>query len=93
MVLSRADGRAKLRFIRLIKGRPRFNGLLGKVGLYRVATVAYRSQPAEPRLGDWWDEDCFVPGNQILTHLRWNDRLECYEAVWWNATEIIERPS
>jgi hypothetical protein len=92
IVLSREGGRAKLRFTRLLKGRPRVHGLLGKLGLYRVATVAYRSQPERPLLGDWWDEGAFIPGNQILTHLTWSDRQECYEAVWWNATSVISGP-
>ena len=91
IVLSRESGRARVRFTGLTKGRPRVGGLLGGLRLYRVATVSYRSRSEPVMLGDWWDEDCFVPGNRILTHLRWSSGKDCYEAVWWNATSIIEK--
>ena len=88
-VVSRGAGTAELYFTRLLKGHPRNGGFLGRLGFHRRATVAYRSQPETPLLGDWWDEGCFLPGNRILTHLRWSEALACYEAVWWNATTII----
>jgi hypothetical protein len=92
IVLSRESGRARIRFTRLLKGRPRVGGLVGATGLYRISTVAYRSRGEPIKLGDWWDEDCFVPGNRILTHLAWSSGKDCYEAVWWNATSVLEKP-
>ena len=93
VVLSREPGKARLRFTRLLKGRPVGGGLLGRMGLHRRATVAYRAQPPAPTLGDWWDEGGFVPGNRIRTHLQWSPRLGCYEAVWWNATTVLKAGS
>ena len=90
-VVSKDNGTAHLRFTRLLKGRPRGGGFLGFLGLYRLATVAYRSRYEPAMLGDWWDEDCFARGNRILTHLSWSESRECYEAVWWNATSIVKK--
>lgn len=90
-VLYRLNGRAAIRLYRITKGEPRFRtkGWLHRLGLRRAVIVEYRSQPREPRLGDWWNEDAFSPGNQIRAHLIWDDRADCYEAVWWNGIEIL----
>jgi hypothetical protein len=89
VVLSRSAGRARLRFTRLLKGRPRGTGLLAKLGLNRSATVAFRIRREPVMLGDWWNEDCFVPGHRVLTYLRWSASSGCYVDVWWNATTVI----
>ena len=91
IVVSNNNGTAQLRFTKFLKGRPRGGGFPGFLGFYRLATVAYRSRHEPVMLGDWWDEDCFAQGNRVLTHLRWSEDRQCYEAVWWNATSIIKR--
>ncbi len=92
VVLSRKDGRARVCFTRLLKGRPRGGGLLGRLRFFRLATVAYRSRQEPMLLGNWWNEDCFWPGTRILAHLHWSEAQECYDAVWWNAVSIVKRP-
>jgi hypothetical protein len=90
-VLYRSSGRAAISLKRITKGEPRLQrrGWLHWLGLRRTVVVAYRSQPREPLLGDWWNEDVFSPGNRVRAYLAWDDRAECYQAVWWNGIEIL----
>lgn len=90
-VLYRAKGRAALNLKRVIKGKPRLQrqGWLHWLGVRRTILVEYRSQPPEPRLGDWWNEDVFSPGNRVRAYLTWDSRAQCYEAVWWNGVGIL----
>ena len=84
-VLSVQDGRARLFFTRLLKGRPRGHGLLHRLGWGRMATVILRSPVGQMRLGDWTDAGAYMTGKYIKTHLVWDARQEAYESVWWNA--------
>ena len=90
-VLSVTDGRARLRFDRLLKGRPRGQTFWHRLGLARSVTVRLR-RPAEPMtLGEWTDAGAFVPGTRVIAHLAWNDERGDYESLWWNAV-TRERP-
>lgn len=93
-VLSRANGKATLSIKRIAKGEPRLQqrGWLHRVAPRRTILVAYRSQPPRPTLGDWWNEDVFLPGNRVHGFLVWDDRGQCYEAVWWNGAAVIRHP-
>jgi hypothetical protein len=90
-VLCRSKGRAVLRIERLVKGKPQLHrrGWLCWLPFQRPVLVAYRSQPCEPLLGDWWNEDAFRPGNRIRAHMQWNDAAKYYEAAWWNGIQIL----
>ena len=90
-VLTRSNGRAAISLRRITKGKPRLQkrGWLHWLGRSRTIVVGYRSQPLEPLLGDWWNEDAFSPGNRIRAYLAWDDRAECYETVWWNGVEVL----
>lgn len=90
-VLSRYGGRAAVQLGRVTKGKPRLHrrGWLCWLGFRRAVVVGYRSQPREPMLGDWWNEDAFCPGNRIRAHLKWDDDAKCYRSVWWNGIEIL----
>lgn len=90
-VLYRQNGRAVINLKRIIKGKPRLyrRGWLHWLGLQRMVLVSYRSQPMEPRLGEWWNEDAFSPGSRIRAHLIWDDRGGCYQSVWWNGIEVL----
>jgi hypothetical protein len=90
-VFYRSNGKAAISLKRITKGTPRLRkvGWLSWLGLRRTIVVAYRSMPPEPMLGDWWNEDAFSPGNRVRAYLVWDDRAECYEAVWWNGVDIL----
>lgn len=90
-VLSRSGSRAEIQIERVTKGKPRLHrrGWLCRLGLRRVVVVGYRVQPLEPMLGDWWNEDAFLPGNRIRAHLIWDGDADCYESVWWNGIEVL----
>ena len=57
--------------------------------LRRTVIVGYRPQPREPLLGDWWNEDAFFPGNRVRAYLTWDERADCYMAVWRNGIAIL----
>ena len=90
-VLYRSGGRAVINLMRIIKGVPRLHrrAWLTWLGFRRIVVVGYRSQPLDPMLGNWWNEDVFSPGNRIRAYLIWDDSAECYESVWWNGIDII----
>jgi hypothetical protein len=84
-VLSVQNGRAQLFFTRLLKGKPKRGGLLSRLSLGRTATVILRGQSEPMLLGDWSDDGAYVPGGRVKTHLRWDNRQNAYETLWWNA--------
>ncbi|WP_027062356.1 hypothetical protein [Mesorhizobium loti] len=89
-VIAKGNGRASLRFTRVLKGRPRGTGwLAGVLGLWRPVTVRTRSYPLKPVLGDWGDEDAYVVGGKVLMHLTWDESGGCYDTVWFNGVERI----
>ena len=92
-VIAKRDGIARVRFTKLLKGRQPGAGLLSIVGLQRSVSVRLHPRLLNPMLGDWWDEDAYVVGATVLTHLCWNERGKCYETLWWNAVEIIKPAS
>ena len=90
-VLSRNGHRATINVKRVVKGSPRWQpgGWLHWLGLRRTVLVRYESQPINPVLGDWWNEDAFIPGNRVRAHLFWDDAAQCYAAVWWNGIDVL----
>jgi hypothetical protein len=77
--------RARLRFTKLLKGRPPQTGFLGMFGLSRDVTVQIQGRKRFPKLADWDHLDAYVPGERIKVFLYWNVRDRAYEAVWYNA--------
>jgi hypothetical protein len=93
-VIAKGNGRARLRFTRVLKGRPRGTGwLAGALGLWRPVFVRTRAYPIEPVPGEWGDEDAYVVGGKVLMHLAWNARDECYATVWFNGVEPVRHRS
>lgn len=90
-VLARSNGSATLRLSSVHKGRPRLtkNEWWNWCGPGRVIRVEYQSQPAKPRPGTWWNEDCFIPGRRVRAHLIRNEQSGFYRPVWWNGIEAI----
>lgn len=86
-VLSRHDGRARLRFTKIIKGRPEGKGLLYRLGLSRTVDVITRGslEPYPMMLGDWSDIGAYVPGRRVKVHLVWRPDQSAYAGLWWNA--------
>lgn len=90
-VLSRSDGRAMCQVHQIIKGTPQYvtRGWRTWFRPKGVILAGYRVMPSEPRLGEWWNEGAFSPGNRIRAYLVWDARGALYEAVWWNAVEVL----
>ncbi len=84
-VISVENGVARLRFTRLLKGRPKGQRFLFRLGLGRTAKVIVRGATQPMLLGDWSDEGAYQPGRRVLTHLYWDDRAQAYRTLWWNA--------
>jgi hypothetical protein len=61
--------RARLRFTKLLKGRPPQTGFLGMFGLSRDVTVKIKGRMRFPRLGDGDHLDAYVPGERIKIFL------------------------
>src|SRR4051812_12838977 len=78
-VLYRTGHRAAINVRRIIKGTPRWQqrGWLHRLGRQRTVLVRYQSQPISPVLGDWWNEEAFIPGNRIRAHLFWDNAAQC----------------
>ena len=80
---------ARLRFDRLVKGRPivRRHRLLGWLPGGRTVVVRMRSakrdDDGKPRPGEW--SDGYRAGDTVMTHLEWRAELQAYSTVWWNA--------
>lgn len=88
-VVTCENGFARLRFTRLLKGRPRGTGLRHRLGLGRTATIALRGVPQPMLPGDWTDWSAYAPGSRVLTHLAWDRRLGAYRTIWWNAVRRL----
>jgi hypothetical protein len=91
-VLSVVDGVARLRFERVVKGRPRAAGRrLLRLGLGRVVEVKLRGERRGPRgepiLGEWSDR--YQAGERVFTHLSWDHEARAYRTLWWNATRRL----
>ena len=86
-VLSRHGHRVRLRFTKILKGRPRGDGLLHRIGLSRTVDVVARGslEPYPMMLGDWSDIGAYVPGRRIKAHLMWEPDQNAYAGLWWNA--------
>ncbi len=90
LVLTSGEGRARLLFTRLTKGRPQGASFWHRLGLARTATVMLR-HPAEPMiLGDWSDGDAYRSGTRIAVHLVWREDAGAYQSTWWNAVTRVK---
>lgn len=91
-VLRKANGRAIIRVGKVTKGRiQRGGGWLARLWPGRLVAVKYQPELVTFTLGEWSNERAFAPGNRIRTYLGWNADLACYEAVWWNAVEVLKQ--
>jgi hypothetical protein len=88
-VVSRTGDIAQLYVTSFRKGRIGGRGWLGRLGLARTLEVSIHTRPEFPILGDWWNEGAFVPGYRIRAWLGRIGDGDVYEAVWWNAVEIM----
>jgi hypothetical protein len=92
-VMGVRDGRAELHFTRVLKGRPKGNRILQRLGLSRTATVQVRLETGSRTLGAWSDEGAYQPGFRLLVHLSWDKRTAAYETCWWNGVSVLEAPT
>jgi hypothetical protein len=89
-VVSVRSGSARIRFSRILKGRPKGDEFLSKIGLSRTATVLLRPKMGRSLADPRTDNDAYIPDAQILTHLKWNRLLRVYETLWWNAVSVVD---
>jgi hypothetical protein len=79
---------ARLRFEKIVKGRPRYiRPLLAMFKLDRTVMVKMRrvrrDKNGKPMPGEW--SDGYRAGDHVMTHLVWKPELDAYITLSWNA--------
>jgi hypothetical protein len=90
-VIEKRPARAVIAIRKIVKGRLHgHQGWLSRLGLRRTAVVQYEADSPVFVLGAWSNERAFTPGNRILAYLYWDDRIDCYNTVWWNGVDVLK---
>jgi len=79
---------AHLRLTKVLKGEPHYtNPLLARLRIDQRIAVKMRrikrDAQGKPLAGEW--SDGYRVGDHIMTHLVWDDALDGYRTLWWNA--------
>ena len=88
-VLSRNLPFARIRFTKILKGRPEGSSFLHKLGCARTVVVLLHDPVQPMQLGEWSDAGAYEPGRRIKTHLCWDAASGFYETLWWNGVDTI----
>jgi hypothetical protein len=87
---------AHLRFSKILKGEPRYpKPLLARLRIDRRVNVKMRrikrDVHGKPLAGQW--SDGYRVGDHVMTHLVWDNAMDGYRTIWWNAVWQAPRRS